>query len=64
MGGACGTPGRAENSYRVLVGNHEVIRPLSTRRLEDNIKMGNKERGWNVVDLIDLVCDRASDGLL
>jgi hypothetical protein len=47
-------------AHRVLVGKHEVKRPLGKRRLrkEGNIKMGLQEVEWEDVDWIDLAEDR------
>jgi hypothetical protein len=49
------------NEYRILVGNPEGKRPLRRprRRWVDNIKMDLREIGWDGMDWIDLVQDRA-----
>jgi hypothetical protein len=55
VGGVCGTPGRGEKLYRVIVVKPEGKRPLGRqmRRWEDGIRM---EIGWGV--WIHLVQDR------
>jgi len=46
MGGAYGTSGEEINSCRVLVGQHDGMRPLGRTRLRwANIKMDLKELG-------------------
>jgi hypothetical protein len=54
MGGECSMDGR--DAYSILVGNREGKRQLGRPRYrwEDNIRMGLKETGWEVVDLIHL----------
>jgi hypothetical protein len=48
------------NSYGVLVGKSEGMRPLGSPRRgwEDNIKMVFREVGWSGVGWINLVQDR------
>jgi hypothetical protein len=48
------------NSYKILVGNPEVKRPLGRdrRRWEDNIKMDLLEIGLEGVDWMHLAQDR------
>ena len=48
-------------SYKVLVGEPDVKRPLlrPSHRLEDNIKKYIQEIGWEDVDWIDVAQDRA-----
>jgi hypothetical protein len=48
-------------SYKVLVGEPDVKRPLlrPSHRLEDNIKKYVQETGWEDVDWIDVAQDRA-----
>jgi hypothetical protein len=48
-------------SYKVLVGESDVKRPLlrPSHRLEDNIKKYIKETGWDDVDWIDVAQVRA-----
>jgi hypothetical protein len=52
--------GEGRNLYRVLVGKPEGKRPLEKPRCrwEDVIKMGLREIGWGVVELIHLAQDR------
>jgi hypothetical protein len=59
MGGACGTHGRGEKLYRVLVGKPEGKRPLGSprRRWEYGIKMDLREIGWGGVEWIHLAQD-------
>jgi len=47
-------------TYNRLVGKSEGKRPLwrPKRRLDDNIRMDLGERGWEVVDWMDLAQDR------
>jgi hypothetical protein len=47
-------------SYKVLVGKPEGMPPLGRHRRgwKDNIKMGLKEMGWEIVNLIHLAQDR------
>jgi hypothetical protein len=56
----CGTHGRRENVYRILVGKPERKRPLERprRRWEDGIKMDLREIGWGVVGWNHLAQDR------
>jgi hypothetical protein len=60
VGGTCGTNGREEVVYRLLVGKPEGKRPLGRprRRWIDNIKMDLLEIGSNVVAWIGLAQDR------
>jgi hypothetical protein len=60
MGRACKTYGEKRNVYTILVGKPEGKRPLgrARRRWEVNIKMNLRERGWGVMDWIDLAQDR------
>jgi hypothetical protein len=46
--------------YRILVEDPEGKRPLGRPRRgwEDNIKMDNRELGWDGMDCIDLAQDR------
>ena len=55
MGAACDARGR-NIYYKVLVGKSEEKKPLGIpmRRNEDNIKMGVKEIGWEVMDRIHM----------
>jgi hypothetical protein len=48
VGRPCGTHGRGEKVYKVLVGKPEEKRPLGRlrRRWEDGIKMDLMEIGW------------------
>jgi hypothetical protein len=50
VGRACGTHGRGEKGYRVLVGKTEGKRPLGRprRRWEDGIRMDLRETGLRV----------------
>jgi hypothetical protein len=52
--------------YKISVGNPEGRGPLGRPRYrwEDNIRTDLREIGWEVVDWIYLVQDRASDRLL
>jgi hypothetical protein len=60
VGGACGTHGRGEKVYKVLVGKPEGKRPLGRprRRWEDEVRMELREIGLGGVDWIRLVQDR------
>jgi hypothetical protein len=60
VGGACGTHGRGEKLYKVLVGKPEGKRPLRRprRRWEDGIRMDIGEIGLGGVDWIRLSQDR------
>jgi hypothetical protein len=51
MDGSCSTCGEGTNAYNVLVGNHEMKRPLGRprRRGEDNIRILLIDIGWEVV---------------
>jgi hypothetical protein len=53
--------GKERDVYRVLVGRHEVKRPLGRprRRWEDNIKMGLREIGIDEANWIRLAQGRA-----
>jgi hypothetical protein len=44
------------NAYRILVGKSEEKRPLGRPRSRwvENIKMGNREIGWDGVNWIDM----------
>jgi hypothetical protein len=59
VGGACGTHGRGEKFYKVLVGKPEGKRPLGRpkHRCEDGIKMDLRETGWGSVEWIQLAQD-------
>jgi hypothetical protein len=48
---ACGTHGRGENAYRILVGKPDGKRPLKRprRRWKAGIKMDLREIGWGGV---------------
>jgi hypothetical protein len=48
VGRACGTHGRGEKVYSILVGKAEGKRPLGRlrRRWEDGIRMDLREIGW------------------
>jgi hypothetical protein len=52
--------GEKKNTYRILMGNPEVKRPLKRHRLrwENNIKMELREIVWGVMDWIHLAQDR------
>jgi hypothetical protein len=41
-----------KNAYKIMVGKPEGKRPLErpTRRWEDNIRMGLRVIGWEIVD--------------
>jgi len=56
MGAACGAYWERRDAYTVLVGKHEGKRALGKRRrrLDDDIRMGVKEMGWEGKDWIDL----------
>jgi hypothetical protein len=60
VGGACGTHGRGENVYGVLMGKPEGKRPLGRPRRgwDDGIRMDLREIGWGSVDWIQLAQDR------
>ena len=60
MGWACGSYGRGEGAYRVLVGKPEGNRPLGRprRRWVDNMRMDLQEMGCGHVDSIGLAQDR------
>jgi hypothetical protein len=60
VGGACGTHGRREKLYKILVGKPEGKRPLRRprRRWEDGIRMDLRETGLGCVDWIRLAQDR------
>jgi hypothetical protein len=60
VGGTCGTHGRGEEVYRVLMGKPEGKRPLGRprRRWEDEIRMDLRETGCGSVDWIQLAQDR------
>jgi hypothetical protein len=48
VGGACGTHGRGQKVYKVLVGKPEGKRPLARprRRWKNVIRMDLREIGW------------------
>jgi hypothetical protein len=48
------------NAYKILVGKSEVKRPLGRprRKWVDDIKNDLIERGWDIVDWIDMAQDR------
>jgi hypothetical protein len=48
------------SAYKILVGNPEGERPFGRpgRRWGDNIRVGLREIGWEIVDLIYLTEDR------
>ena len=52
IGWACCTDRREERWYRVLVGKSEEMRPHGKpmRTVEDNIKIGLTQTGWEDVD--------------
>jgi hypothetical protein len=52
--------GMLSNAHKVLIGESEGKRPLgrSSRRREDNIRMGIREIGFEVVDWVYLAQDR------
>jgi len=60
MGWACGTYGRGEGVYRVLLGKLEGRRPLGRprRRWVSNIRMDLQEVGYGYKDWIGLAQDR------
>jgi len=60
MGRACGTYGRGEGVYRVLVGKPEGKRPLGRPRGRwvDNIRTDLQEVGCGCMDWIGLALDR------
>jgi hypothetical protein len=60
VGRACGTHGRREKVYRVLVRKPEGKRPLvrPRRRWEDSVKMDLRGIGWGGVEWIHLAQDR------
>jgi hypothetical protein len=60
MGRACSTNGERRNTYRILVGKPEEMRPLgrSRRRWVDSIKIDLREIGWDSTDWTDLAQDR------
>jgi hypothetical protein len=51
--------GAKRNTYRILVGKLEGLRPLGRprRMWNDNIKMDLREMGWGDVDWFDLAED-------
>jgi hypothetical protein len=57
--GACSTQRRNEK-YKILVGKPEGKRPLgrTRRRLENNITVDLREKGWEVVEWIHLAQGR------
>jgi len=57
---ACGTYGRGEGVYRVLLGKPEGKRPLGRprHRWVDNIRMGLREVGCGYMDWIGLAQER------
>jgi hypothetical protein len=60
--------GEKRNAYRILVGKPEVNRPLRrpTRRWVDNIRIDNREMGWDGMIWTGLIWLRmgTSGGLL
>jgi hypothetical protein len=60
MGGACGTYGGEESTYRILVWKPEEKRALGRprRRWEDNIKVDLQEVGCERMDWIDVAQTR------
>jgi len=52
--------GEMRNMYKILVGKPEWKRPFlrPRRRWEDNIRMGLREIGWEVVHWMHLAQDR------
>jgi hypothetical protein len=48
------------NSYRILVGKPEGMRPLREpkRRWDKNIKMDLREIGWVIMDWVNLAKDK------
>jgi hypothetical protein len=60
MGRACNTNGKKRNTYRLLMGKPERIRPLgrTKSRLVDNIRMDLGEIEWGGVDWIGLAQER------
>jgi hypothetical protein len=57
--GICGTHGRGEELYRVLMGKPEGKRPhgRSRRKWEVGIRLDLREIGWGSVDWIQLAQD-------
>jgi hypothetical protein len=57
---ACSTIGDKKNAYRILVGKPEGKRPLGRARCRwvGNIKMDDREIGWDGVDWIHMAQDR------
>jgi hypothetical protein len=57
---ACGTHGRGEKVYKILLGKPEGRRPLGRqrRRWGDGFRMDLREIGWGSVDWIRLAQDR------
>jgi hypothetical protein len=60
MGRICSMNGEKRDAYRILVGKPEEKRPLGMprRRWMDNIKIHQREIGWDGMDWIDLAQDR------
>jgi hypothetical protein len=57
MGRACGSYGRGEEVYKVLVGKPEGKRPLERprHRWDEGVRMDLTEIGWRSVKWIHLV---------
>jgi hypothetical protein len=66
VGGACGTHGREEKMYKVLVGRPEGKRPLGRprRSWQDGIRMDLREIGWGVRIGFDWLRTGTGGGLL
>jgi hypothetical protein len=60
MGRACNMSGEKRNAYRILVGKPEGKKPLGRPRSRrvDNIKMDDRDIGWDGIDWIDLAQNR------
>jgi hypothetical protein len=59
-GGTCGTHGKEDEMYNILVAKPEGKQPLGRprRRWEDGIRMDLREIGWGSVECIQLAQDR------
>jgi hypothetical protein len=66
VGGACGTHGRREKVYKVLVGKSERRRPLERprRRWEDGVRMDFRKIGLGVWNGFDWLRTGTGGGLL